>query len=144
MGPQENDQRRSYWVVNVTDGCRPVASIEGDQIRTFSSFVDEWDQLPPFTSIHASAAEIKCRPFLPRTRRRFVKLLMSMRDMDRNHANAVADLVRWQRGRLSYAQQTWNLLVAPLLLFEREVLCGDGQQPLGLVPDADAGEVGEQ
>lgn len=111
------------------------------------SFVDEWDQLPPFPWVHETSVKIRCRPHLPRTRRRFVKLLMS-KGVERNDANILANLVRWQRGQFSYAELTWKLLVAPfsyLAHLERQVLFGDGQQPAGMVPDEDTeGEGGEQ
>lgn len=148
MGPQGTDPEVHYVAYDVTDGYRPIATFKPGAIPVFTSLVDEWNETQPIGRdfVIKSSAKIyfRARPFLPKTRRRFVKLMMS-HGMQRNAANRIANVVGELHGRFSYGEITWNLLVAPWLRMERQVLFGNGQQPVGMVPDVDTeGEGGEQ
>ena len=124
MGPETNDQEVRCYVGAVTGDGRTMVSLEPGGIRSIPSLVDEWDQLPPFPWVHETSVKLHWRPSLPKTRRRFVKFLMSKKGMDRNTANRIADVVGWWQGRLSYAEMTWRLLTAPLRSIKRPVFLG--------------------
>lgn len=119
MGPDENDLDGRYYMINVTDGCRPIASFEPGPIPTVSLFSDELVGSTVFPGLFEPPQTILFSLPLPKTRKRFVKLFMSWKGVDRNTANAVADMIKGLHGAISYASLSWNVLVEPMRIIER-------------------------